>query len=50
MSLQRKRKDIFNYIYFGFFEDRNFEITSIETKDIKFDLSTQRDNLELINS
>ena len=50
MSLQRKKKDLFNYIYFGFFEDRNFEITSIETKDIKFDLSTQRDNLELINS
>lgn len=50
MSLQRKRKDLFNYIYFGFFDERNFEITSIETKDIKFDLSTQLDNLELINS
>ena len=36
MSLQRKKREQFNYIFFGFFEENNFEITNIETKDIKF--------------
>lgn len=50
MSLQREKREQFNYIFFGFFEENNFEITNIETKDIKFDLSSDRDNLELINT
>ena len=50
MSLQRKKREPFSCIVFGFFGEHNFEITNMEIKDIKFDLSTQRDNLELINS